>query len=87
MAVLDQAADNQYFRAAFEMLWWLPLGLLAAALFFGVYAIYRLWEAENGEGAICHRCGGPLGAEKDGRYGEYRTCMNCGKNVSNRKYR
>lgn len=86
MVMLTKAADSQYTRGIFEMLWWLPfVGIAAAAIHCG-YVIFRVWQAESGEGPICGRCGGPLGIEKDGRYGEYRTCISCGKYVSNRNY-
>lgn len=86
MVVLIRIAGNQYARSFFEMVWWVPFAGFAAAALHAGYVIFRMWQAENGEGLICVRCGGPLGGEKDGRYGEYRSCMSCGKNINNRNY-
>lgn len=49
---------------------------LAAIPFVSVTARLLLWS--HGYGVMCDKCGGPLGREKSGRYGVYRTCLGCG---------
>ena len=67
---------------AFE---WGPRILFVAGLLLATYRAYRVWQASNGVGLMCN-CGGPLGGEIDGRYGAYRKCMGCGRNVSRKHY-
>jgi hypothetical protein len=60
-------------------------GLLLAAAALWAYTTYRLWRASRGEGVLCG-CGGLLGREINGRYGPYRKCMRCSRNVPRRDY-
>jgi len=64
---------------------WIPLAALAFAVVHGAWVSYRLWQAERGEGLLCE-CDGLLGAEQDGRYGPYRQCLACSRNVARRHY-
>lgn len=65
-----------------------PLGLLTWALGLAAMASYRLWRWEQGIGAVCPRCDGPLGRERPGirGRGDYRKCMRCGDNINQRYY-
>ena len=65
---------------------WVALAGFGAALVMIAAPTWRLWRWERGEGLICHRCGGPLGHEIDGRYGPYRRCLACDGNTSERYY-
>lgn len=65
--------------------WVASAGLVGAALLL-VMASWRFWRWERGEGPTCHRCHGPLGAERLGRYGAYRRCLGCRGNCSARHY-
>ena len=56
---------------------WVALVGFGAALMMVAAPTWRLWRWERGEGPMCHRCGGPLGHEIDGRYGLYRRCLAC----------
>lgn len=87
MAVLSPLRDSQLTAGFFETLRWLPLGGLAFALLYGGWVTFRLAQAEHGHGHLCPRCGGPLGHERDGRYGDYRQCLACGHNANHRHYR
>ena len=64
---------------------WCSIAAFAGALLLGAHATYRLWRAEKGEGLLCG-CGGLLKGEIDGRYGPYRQCMRCSRNVPRREY-
>lgn len=64
---------------------WASLAALAFGTLHGGWTTYRLWRAERGEGVLCD-CGGLLGAEIDGRYGPYRKCLACRRNVARRDY-
>lgn len=64
---------------------WVPLAALAFAAGHGAWVTYRLWRADRGEGVLC-ACGGLLGAERAGRYGRYRQCLACSRNVAHRHY-
>jgi len=58
---------------------------LAFAVMHGAWVSYRLWQTERGKGLLCE-CGGLPGAERDGRYGPYRRCRACSRNVVRRHY-
>lgn len=77
--------DNPFLHALVGPARWLPLGLLIYAVGHACWVGYRLWLAERGEGLLCD-CGGLLGAERDGRYGPYRRCLACSRNVARRHY-
>ncbi|MBB1089465.1 hypothetical protein H4F99_13355 [Lysobacter sp. SG-8] len=67
------------------LLKWGSLAALFYATLHGAWVTARLWRAERGEGLLCE-CGGPLGAEINGRYGPYRRCWSCRRNVPCRHY-
>ena len=86
MGALAPLRDSQMTAGIFATFRWLPVGGMAFGLFYAGWVTYRLAQAEQGKGYVCPRCGGPLGQEQDGRYGEYRRCLTCGHNVSRRYY-
>lgn len=65
---------------------WVPIAVLGFGLFLVGHAVYRLWRWRRGEGLLCD-CGGLLGRELNGRYGSYRQCFACNRNVNERHYR
>lgn len=65
---------------------WVALVGFGAALAMFAAPTWRLWRWERGEGPMCHRCGGPLGHEIDGRYGLCRRCLACDGRSSARYY-
>ena len=83
--LLSGLRENPYLAGLVGTIRWaalLPLGFAAA---HGSWITYRLWRADRGEGLLCD-CGGLLGGEIDGRYGPYRRCLRCKRNVSQREY-
>lgn len=71
------------FMDAFD---WIPPVLVVAALLWLAWAAIRLARWELGKGPDCHRCGGLLGRDRRGLYGDYRKCLGCGKAISHRHY-
>ena len=65
---------------------WVALVGFGVALAMFAAPTWRLRRWERDEGAMCHRCGGPLGHEMDGRYGLYRRCLACDGTSSARQY-
>lgn len=64
---------------------------LAAAAFLAaagwlLYGAFRFWQWESGNARDCPTCSGLLGREREGRYGPYRKCLGCGRNVSRLNY-
>lgn len=55
--------------------------LFLSGTLWGIWGCVRLIRAKLGHGLICHCCGGPMD-EKQGRWGDYRHCLNCGRNES-----
>lgn len=65
---------------------WLAMVGLGAALAMFAALTWRLWRWKRDEGPMCHRCGGALGKEIEGRYGPYRRCLACDGSSSARYY-
>lgn len=55
--------------------------LFLSGALWSIWGCVRLARAKLGYGTICHRCGGPM-VEKQGRWGDYCYCLNCGRNES-----
>lgn len=77
--------NNPYLAGLLSFARWAPLFALAFALLHGSWVTLRLWRARQGEGLLCE-CGGLLGSERDGRYGPYRRCLGCSRNIARRHY-
>lgn len=78
-------SKSSIFSGVARMLGWVPDVLFAAALAHVAWVSWRLWRSQYGEGLLC-TCGGLLGGEIDGRWGPYRKCLACNKNVSAKHY-
>lgn len=84
--LLSGLQASAYTAGLWNGLRWLPIAMLGFGLLLVGHALYRLWRWQRGEGLLCG-CGGLLGREIDGRYGPYRRCLACGRNVNERRYR
>ena len=82
---LSNWRDSPYLAGTLGAVRWVPLAALAFAAMHGLWITYRLWQADRGKGLLC-ACGGLLGGEIDGRYGPYRRCFRCSRNVPQREY-
>ncbi len=85
--VVHPLGDKSLTRGFYEVAMWLPTAGLAFAFIHGLWTLHRRCQAGLGTGPICPYCGGPLGAEKSGKYSLHRTCMACGKHANERHYR
>ena len=85
MWVVSGLGSSPYAAVIFAPAKWLSLAALMFGTLHGGWTTYRLWRAERGEGVLC-ACGGLLGPEIDGRYGLYRKCLGCRRNVARRDY-
>lgn len=67
---------------------WAVLVWVAFAAAFGLalHAVFQLWRWERGQALECPSCECLLGRERDGRYGPYRKCLGCGKNIARINY-
>ncbi|KQH73157.1 hypothetical protein ADT32_00185 (plasmid) [Xylella fastidiosa] len=83
--IIAPLKDNYFAAGIFLSL--MSLVAFLYGVFIFLYLSYRLWQVEQGKGPICQCCCGPLGLEKTGRYGLYRTCLLCGKHANERYYR
>lgn len=85
LEVSSAIAQHAMFSQVAGMLRWGSLGAFVFALGAVTYGSVRLVRAEQGRGLLCD-CGGLLGREIDGRYGHYRKCMRCSRNIAQRHY-
>jgi hypothetical protein len=75
----DKLPDS--LRSAFQ-----PIVAIGALLLLGLaicsflWACWKLWQAANGSGELCHACGGPTRLISAGRYSPHYRCMACGSN-------
>ncbi|WP_225765259.1 hypothetical protein [Stenotrophomonas sp. Marseille-Q4652] len=84
--LLSGLQGSPYTAGLWDTLRWVPAAVFGVGLLLTAHAMYRLWRWQRGEGLLCD-CGGLLGHEIDGRYGLYRRCLACGRNVNERHYR
>jgi hypothetical protein len=61
---------------------WILLGSVALALFVLIEPLWRLWRFSQGKGPACRYCSGPVGGQRQGRWGSHRRCMNCRENTA-----
>jgi hypothetical protein len=83
--IVEGLQQSPLWAGIFAIARWSPLVFAVIAVIHGAWTTYRLWLADRGEGLVCS-CGGLLGHERDGRFGFYRRCMCCGRNVGQRHY-
>ena len=77
--------ESRHLASYVSLARWAPLAALAFAFGHGSWTTFRIWRAERGDGLLCE-CGGLLGYERDGRYGPYRRCLACSRNIAQQHY-
>lgn len=82
---LSGLQGSPFTAGLFNTLRWGPVAVLGWGLLLTGHAFFRMWRWQLGEGPACG-CGGMLGHERNCRWGAYRTCMACTRNVSRRHY-
>lgn len=60
--------------------------MLGVALVLSVVSAVCLWRWTEGHALDCPACGHLLGREQQGRFGPYRRCLGCSKNVARVDY-
>jgi hypothetical protein len=64
---------------------WLMPTLFAVWLIASGWAAWIYWQWSGGRASSCPRCSMALGRERVGRWGRYRPCLGCRKNVNVRR--
>lgn len=64
----------------------LSLGMMAVGSIWMLYGGWRMWRWGSGAVSTECQCGGLLGRERSGRYGAYRRCLACSRNVNERHW-
>lgn len=86
MALIGALRANPLAAGLTQLVRWIPLVGFGLGFFYCAWVTWRLWQADQGIGALCPRCGGPLGSEKYRPYSPHRTCLVCGKHANERHY-
>lgn len=79
-------AKHAIWAGVSEIAWWATFAGMVVGTGMAAFATFRLWRWERGDASMACDCGGLLGRERNGRYGLYRKCFGCRKNVNERKY-
>lgn len=82
MLPLGMLRESPMLAGVYAMARWLPALAIAVSVIFGLIATVRLWRWDQGSSPLVCECGGLLGRARDGRYGRYRKCQACSRNVS-----
>ncbi len=82
MLSLGMIRESQLLAGIYALARWAPALAIAASVFLGIIATVRLWRWDQGRSPLVCECGGLLGRARDGRYGRYRKCHACSRNVS-----
>jgi hypothetical protein len=86
MLPLGLIREIQLFSGVYAMARRAPALAIAASVILGLIATLRLWRWDQGRSQLVCECGGLLGRERDGRYGLYRKCLACNRDVNERYY-
>lgn len=87
LAVIAQAVSNESIASGAAPAWpSLPDHLVAlgagSSTVYYLIQLVRLWRWRKGFADSCYVCTCLLGRERQGRWGQYRRCLGCGKNHS-----
>jgi len=85
MLTLPVSTTNPFLIGLIEWVRWLPMLCAVAAGLWSLWVGLRLWQWHRGNVLVCE-CEGILGWEREGRFGPYRPCLACGRNVAQRHY-
>lgn len=86
LAQLEESiAQHQLLAGIAQALRWASIAAFGLAVLAGTLGTVRFYRAERGLGLLCD-CGGLLGRKINGRYGPYRRCLRCSRDVPQREY-
>lgn len=83
---LGMLRESPVLAGVYAMVRWLPALAIAVSVTLALGATLRLWHWDQGRSALVCECGGLLGRERPGRFGAYRKCLACNRNVNERYY-
>lgn len=83
--VVSTLADVPPLSGVYDLARRMPVCGVLMSISMAVWTAIRLSRWTKGHGPQCS-CGGLLGRERDGRYGPYRRCLACGRNLAQRHY-
>jgi len=86
MLPLGMLRQSPMLAGVYAMARWLPTLAIAVSVTLALVATLRLWRWDQGRSALVCECGGLLGRERPGRFGAYRKCLACNRNVNERYY-
>lgn len=86
MVPLGMIRESQLLAGMYAAVRWAPVLAIGLSVILGLIATVRLWRWDHGRSALVCDCGGLLGSERNGRYGAYRKCLACNRDVNERYY-
>ncbi len=86
MLPLGMLRESPVLAWVYAMARWLPALAIAVAVTLALVATLRIWRWDQGHSHLVCDCGGLLGRERDGRFGQYRKCLACNRNVNEKYY-
>lgn len=86
MLAFGMLRESPFFAGVYAMARWLPALAIVASVILGLIATVRLWRWDRGQAEPTCECGGLLGRPRAGRYGTYRRCLACNRNVNERNW-
>jgi len=86
MLPLGTLQESPVLAGVYAMVRWLPALAIAVSVTVALVATLRLWRWDQGRSVLVCECGGLLGRERPGRFGAYRKCLACNRNVNERYY-
>lgn len=86
MLPLGTLRESPVLAGVYAMVRWVPALAIAVSVTLGLVATLRFWRWDQGRSALVCECGGLLGRERRGRFGAYRKCLACNRNVNDRYY-
>lgn len=85
-AALEMIRESQVLAGIYAMARWAPAMEIVTSVILGLIATVRLWRWDHGHSQLVCECGGLLGRERPGRFGAYRKCLACNRNVNEEYY-
>lgn len=86
MLPLGMIRESQLLSGVYAVARLAPALAIVASVIFGLVATVRLWRWDQGRSLLVCECGGLLGRERPGRFGAYRKCLACNRNVNEKHY-
>ena len=86
MLPLGMIRESQLLSGIYAVARLAPALAIVGSVIFGLIATVKLWRWNQGSSPLVCECGGLLGRERLGRFGAYRKCLACSRNVNEKYY-